>query len=155
LEKNNKLLDSDSRGSPLLYLPLKKLLDSASNQNFCTLMEEFPKLTVNLQSQKAPYVVLLSGTPALSRPGKCCFHIYLDLLSRSFSDVEWVLILFLYIQLQALYPTVYKNVNEYGNRYCRGVSTRFIEFFCSLCVGNYDLFLLGSFSGFLWVVPRC
>jgi SWI/SNF-related matrix-associated actin-dependent regulator of chromatin subfamily A-like protein 1 len=59
-----------------------------------------------------------------------------------------VLILFLHIQLQALYPTVYKNVNEYGNRYCRGVSTRFIEFFCSLCVGNYDLFLLGSFQGF-------
>ncbi|KAK3127822.1 hypothetical protein QOZ80_7AG0578840 [Eleusine coracana subsp. coracana] len=46
--------------------------------------------------QKAPYVVLLSGTPALSRP------------------IE------LFTQLQALYPTVYKNVNEYGNRYCRG-----------------------------------
>uniref|UniRef100_A0A0E0EEY1 Helicase ATP-binding domain-containing protein n=1 Tax=Oryza meridionalis TaxID=40149 RepID=A0A0E0EEY1_9ORYZ len=46
--------------------------------------------------QKAKYVVLLSGTPALSRP------------------IE------LFTQLQALYPTVYKNVNEYGNRYCKG-----------------------------------
>ncbi|XBI99673.1 hypothetical protein VPH35_019717 [Triticum aestivum] len=46
--------------------------------------------------QKAQYVVLLSGTPALSRP------------------IE------LFTQLQALYPTVYKNVNEYGNRYCKG-----------------------------------
>ncbi|CAM0906944.1 unnamed protein product [Alopecurus aequalis] len=46
--------------------------------------------------QKAQYVVLLSGTPALSRP------------------IE------LFTQLQALYPNVYKNVNEYGNRYCEG-----------------------------------
>ncbi|KQK15029.1 SWI/SNF-related matrix-associated actin-dependent regulator of chromatin subfamily A-like protein 1 [Brachypodium distachyon] len=46
--------------------------------------------------QKAQYVVLLSGTPALSRP------------------IE------LFTQLQALYPNVYKNVNEYGNRYCKG-----------------------------------
>jgi hypothetical protein len=27
------------------------------------------------------------------------------------------------MQLQALYPNVYKNVNEYGSRYCQGVST--------------------------------
>ncbi|RCV14180.1 hypothetical protein SEVIR_2G417000v4 [Setaria viridis] len=46
--------------------------------------------------QKAQYVILLSGTPALSRP------------------IE------LFTQLQALYPTVYKNVSEYGNRYCKG-----------------------------------
>uniref|UniRef100_A0A453AZ90 SWI/SNF-related matrix-associated actin-dependent regulator of chromatin subfamily A-like protein 1 n=1 Tax=Aegilops tauschii subsp. strangulata TaxID=200361 RepID=A0A453AZ90_AEGTS len=46
--------------------------------------------------QKAQFVVLLSGTPALSRP------------------IE------LFTQLQALYPTVYNNVNEYGNRYCKG-----------------------------------
>ncbi|XP_047065554.1 SWI/SNF-related matrix-associated actin-dependent regulator of chromatin subfamily A-like protein 1 [Lolium rigidum] len=46
--------------------------------------------------QKAEYVILLSGTPALSRP------------------IE------LYTQLQALYPNVYKNVNEYGSRYCQG-----------------------------------
>lgn len=25
-------------------------------------------------------------------------------------------------QLEALYPDVYKNVHEYGNRYCKGVS---------------------------------
>ncbi|CAN6199966.1 unnamed protein product [Urochloa humidicola] len=46
--------------------------------------------------QKAQYVILLSGTPALSRP------------------IE------LFTQLQALYPTVYKNVSDYGNRYCKG-----------------------------------
>uniref|UniRef100_A0A1D1YTW9 SWI/SNF-related matrix-associated actin-dependent regulator of chromatin subfamily A-like protein 1 n=1 Tax=Anthurium amnicola TaxID=1678845 RepID=A0A1D1YTW9_9ARAE len=51
--------------------------------------------------QKAQYAILLSGTPALSRP------------------IE------LFKQLQALYPDVYKNVHEYGNRYCRGVSPSF------------------------------
>ncbi|KAI3686977.1 hypothetical protein L1987_80667 [Smallanthus sonchifolius] len=40
--------------------------------------------------------MLLSGTPALSRP------------------IE------LFKQLEALYPNVYKNVHEYGNRYCQG-----------------------------------
>ncbi|CAO2821705.1 unnamed protein product [Amaranthus hypochondriacus] len=45
---------------------------------------------------KAQYAILLSGTPALSRP------------------IE------LFKQLEALYPGVYKNVHEYGNRYCRG-----------------------------------
>ncbi|CAO2838348.1 unnamed protein product [Amaranthus hypochondriacus] len=44
----------------------------------------------------AQYAILLSGTPALSRP------------------IE------LFKQLEALYPGVYKNVHEYGNRYCRG-----------------------------------
>ncbi|KAL3321510.1 hypothetical protein AABB24_039236 [Solanum stoloniferum] len=46
--------------------------------------------------QKAQYVILLSGTPALSRP------------------IE------LFKQLEALHPTVYKNVHEYGSRYCKG-----------------------------------
>ncbi|KAI3979104.1 hypothetical protein MKX01_016279 [Papaver californicum] len=46
--------------------------------------------------QKAQYVMLLSGTPALSRP------------------IE------LFTQLEALHPDVYKNVHEYGNRYCKG-----------------------------------
>ncbi|KAM3337481.1 SWI/SNF matrix-associated actin-dependent regulator of chromatin subfamily A-like protein 1 [Capsicum galapagoense] len=46
--------------------------------------------------QKAQYAILLSGTPALSRP------------------IE------LFKQLEALHPTVYKNVHEYGNRYCKG-----------------------------------
>lgn len=45
---------------------------------------------------KAQYAILLSGTPALSRP------------------IE------LFKQLEALYPDAYKNVHEYGNRYCRG-----------------------------------
>lgn len=26
------------------------------------------------------------------------------------------------LQLEALYPDVFKNVHEYGNRYCKGVS---------------------------------
>ncbi|XP_059444119.1 uncharacterized protein LOC132176025 [Corylus avellana] len=46
--------------------------------------------------KKAQYVILLSGTPALSRP------------------IE------LFKQLEALYPDVYKNVHEYGSRYCKG-----------------------------------
>ncbi|XP_016194624.1 SWI/SNF-related matrix-associated actin-dependent regulator of chromatin subfamily A-like protein 1 [Arachis ipaensis] len=46
--------------------------------------------------KKAQYAILLSGTPALSRP------------------IE------LFKQLEALYPGVYKNVHEYGNRYCKG-----------------------------------
>ncbi|KAI3932041.1 hypothetical protein MKW92_047397 [Papaver armeniacum] len=46
--------------------------------------------------QKAQYVMLLSGTPALSRP------------------IE------LFKQLEALHPNVYKNVREYGDRYCKG-----------------------------------
>ncbi|XP_048497209.1 uncharacterized protein LOC104906933 isoform X2 [Beta vulgaris subsp. vulgaris] len=45
---------------------------------------------------KAQYAMLLSGTPALSRP------------------IE------LFKQLEALYPGVYKSVHEYGSRYCRG-----------------------------------
>ncbi|XP_010524600.1 PREDICTED: SWI/SNF-related matrix-associated actin-dependent regulator of chromatin subfamily A-like protein 1 isoform X2 [Tarenaya hassleriana] len=46
--------------------------------------------------KKAQYAILLSGTPALSRP------------------IE------LFKQLEALYPDVYRNVHEYGNRYCKG-----------------------------------
>ncbi|XP_063939344.1 uncharacterized protein LOC108199432 [Daucus carota subsp. sativus] len=46
--------------------------------------------------KKAQYAILLTGTPALSRP------------------IE------LHKQLEALYPDVYKNVHEYGNRYCKG-----------------------------------
>ncbi|XP_061354693.1 uncharacterized protein LOC133299272 [Gastrolobium bilobum] len=46
--------------------------------------------------KKAKYAILLSGTPALSRP------------------IE------LFKQLEALYPDVFRNVHEYGNRYCKG-----------------------------------
>lgn len=31
------------------------------------------------------------------------------------------------LQLEALYPDVYKNVHEYGNRYCKGVSENSFE----------------------------
>ncbi|KAL2653918.1 hypothetical protein R1flu_022046 [Riccia fluitans] len=46
--------------------------------------------------QKAKYALLLTGTPALSRP------------------IE------LFKQLQALQPTAYQKINEYGGRYCQG-----------------------------------
>lgn len=46
--------------------------------------------------QNAKCAILLSGTPALSRP------------------IE------LFTQLQALYPAVYRSVHEYGERYCKG-----------------------------------
>ncbi|XWS57253.1 hypothetical protein CRYUN_Cryun09bG0158400 [Craigia yunnanensis] len=46
--------------------------------------------------KKAQYAIMLSGTPALSRP------------------IE------LFKQLEALYPNVYRKVYEYGERYCKG-----------------------------------
>ncbi|XVF30252.1 hypothetical protein REPUB_Repub16aG0041100 [Reevesia pubescens] len=46
--------------------------------------------------KKAQYAILLSGTPALSRP------------------IE------LFKQLEALHPNVYRKVYEYGERYCKG-----------------------------------
>lgn len=46
--------------------------------------------------KKAQYAILLTGTPALSRP------------------IE------LFKQLEALYPTVYRKVYEYGEQYCKG-----------------------------------
>ncbi|KAJ7299854.1 hypothetical protein O6H91_Y133800 [Diphasiastrum complanatum] len=46
--------------------------------------------------QKAKYAVLLTGTPALSRPME------------------------LFKQLQALQPSVYQNLHEFGKRYCTG-----------------------------------
>ncbi|XP_057818807.2 uncharacterized protein LOC131031948 isoform X2 [Cryptomeria japonica] len=45
---------------------------------------------------KAQHCILLTGTPALSRP------------------IE------LFTQLQALHPSAYKNVHHYGQRYCKG-----------------------------------
>lgn len=42
-------------------------------------------------------------------------------------------------QLEALYPDVYKNVHEYGNRYCKGVSRIFIWWQISF---RFWLFLL-------------
>lgn len=77
--------------------------------------------------QKAQYAILLSGTPALSRPIEllkqvefvyssrlipCAMSKYLVL---SQLNLLWTL------QLEALYPKVYKSVHEYGNRYCKGV----------------------------------
>ncbi|KAF9600180.1 hypothetical protein IFM89_005004 [Coptis chinensis] len=62
--------------------------------------DSVPKLEQLLMAsefKKAKYVILLSGTPALSRP------------------IE------LFKQLEALYPDVYKNsFHEYGNRFCKG-----------------------------------
>uniref|UniRef100_A0A803M5D1 SWI/SNF-related matrix-associated actin-dependent regulator of chromatin subfamily A-like protein 1 n=1 Tax=Chenopodium quinoa TaxID=63459 RepID=A0A803M5D1_CHEQI len=61
--------------------------------------DSVPKLQGTLMAsefKKAQYAILLSGTPALSRP------------------IE------LFKQLESLYPSVYKNVHDYGNRYCRG-----------------------------------
>ncbi|XP_021281797.1 SWI/SNF-related matrix-associated actin-dependent regulator of chromatin subfamily A-like protein 1 isoform X2 [Herrania umbratica] len=46
--------------------------------------------------KKAQYAILLTGTPALSRP------------------IE------LFKQLEALYPDVYRKIYEYGDRYCKG-----------------------------------
>lgn len=45
------------------------------------------------------------------------------------------------LQLEALYPDVYKNVHEYGNRYCKGVSENSLEnhFSCLKHSSGFDL----------------
>ncbi|XP_025982101.1 SWI/SNF-related matrix-associated actin-dependent regulator of chromatin subfamily A-like protein 1 isoform X1 [Glycine max] len=82
--------------------------------------------------KKAQYALLLSGTPALSRP------------------IE------LFKQLEALYPDVYRNVHEYGNRYCKGVSHLFITdktllisqfFFCCLWMSFHPVIVTWIFQG--------
>ncbi|XP_037494779.1 SWI/SNF-related matrix-associated actin-dependent regulator of chromatin subfamily A-like protein 1 isoform X2 [Jatropha curcas] len=62
------------------------------------------RTTASLPVIKAQYAMLLSGTPALSRP--------IELFKQIISIDA--------LQLEALYPNVYKNVHEYGNRYCKG-----------------------------------
>lgn len=41
------------------------------------------------------------------------------------------------LQLEALYPEVYKNVHEYGNRYCKGVSSNLYFSLKSLLIFNW------------------
>jgi hypothetical protein len=106
----------------------------------------------DLQSQKAQYAILLSGTPALSRPIElfprvnvvsrfsCTCLIMLKSRVRTFFFC-------LHIQLQALYPTVYRNVSEYGDRYCKGVSTRFIKSLHFLLLTVTDKYMI--FRAFL------
>ncbi|XP_024398738.1 uncharacterized protein [Physcomitrium patens] len=89
------------------YDLVTKLADAISEAQFKIIIADEAHYLKNAQAkrtnacvpllQKAKYAVLLSGTPALSRP------------------IE------LFKQLEALQPTVYKNgVSEYGNRYCLG-----------------------------------
>ncbi|KAI3505955.1 hypothetical protein L1887_28296 [Cichorium endivia] len=88
------------------YDVVPKLQTSLMNSDFKVVIADESHFLKNAQAkrtsaslpilQKARYTMLLSGTPALSRP------------------IE------LYKQLEALYPSVYKNVHEYGNRYCQG-----------------------------------
>lgn len=88
------------------YDVVPKLQTSLMNSDFKVVIADESHFLKNAQAkrtsaslpilQKARYTMLLSGTPALSRP------------------IE------LYKQLEALYPSVYKNVHEYGNRYCLG-----------------------------------
>jgi hypothetical protein len=85
--------------------------------------------------KKAQYAILLSGTPALSRP------------------IE------LFKQLEALYPDVYRNIHEYGGRYCKGVSPLHIE---KLPRSSYKVapvhhkiyIMLFKFSGIFWNISR-
>lgn len=61
------------------------------------------------------------------------------------------------VQLEALQPTVYRNIHEYGNRYCLGVSTDPKDF------SFWIMFYLRDFqvcysqiidAGELWFVSR-
>lgn len=92
--------------------------------------------------QKAQYVILLSGTPALSRPIELFKQVYNILIKKFFIGTLHTVLNYYQVsnrreknyllgvcdlklcawQLEALYPNVYKNVHEYGNRYCKGVS---------------------------------
>ncbi|CAH9086321.1 unnamed protein product [Cuscuta europaea] len=88
------------------YDTVPKLQDTLMASEFKVVIADESHFLKNAQAKrtnaslpvmrKAKYVILLSGTPALSRP------------------IE------LFKQLEALYPDVYKNVHEYGNRYCKG-----------------------------------
>uniref|UniRef100_A0A2N9E6B8 Helicase C-terminal domain-containing protein n=1 Tax=Fagus sylvatica TaxID=28930 RepID=A0A2N9E6B8_FAGSY len=71
-------------------------LDGLFNIISYDVVPKLQNLLMASEFKKAKYAMLLSGTPALSRP------------------IE------LFKQLEALYPDVYKNVHEYGNRYCKG-----------------------------------
>uniref|UniRef100_A0A2P2M0R0 SNF2 N-terminal domain-containing protein n=1 Tax=Rhizophora mucronata TaxID=61149 RepID=A0A2P2M0R0_RHIMU len=73
------------------------------------------------QFQKAQYAILLSGTPALSRPIELFKQVILSVILESIQTSSvWSYCNDYPLQLEALYPAVYKNVHEYGNRYCRG-----------------------------------
>ncbi|KAL8105582.1 hypothetical protein AgCh_029400 [Apium graveolens] len=88
------------------YDIVPKLQDTLMSSNFKVVIADESHFLKNAQAKrtsaavpilkKAQYAILLTGTPALSRP------------------IE------LHKQLEALYPDVYKNVHEYGNRYCKG-----------------------------------
>ncbi|PQQ07565.1 SWI/SNF-related matrix-associated actin-dependent regulator of chromatin subfamily A-like protein 1 isoform X2 [Prunus yedoensis var. nudiflora] len=71
-------------------------LDGLFNIISYDVVPKLQNLLMASEFKKAQYAILLSGTPALSRP------------------IE------LFKQLEALYPDVYKSVHEYGNRYCKG-----------------------------------
>ncbi|KAK1380462.1 SWI/SNF-related matrix-associated actin-dependent regulator of chromatin subfamily A-like protein 1 [Heracleum sosnowskyi] len=88
------------------YDIVPKLQDTLVSSDFKVVIADESHFLKNAQAKrtsaalpilkKAQYAILLTGTPALSRP------------------IE------LHKQLEALYPDVYKNVHEYGNRYCKG-----------------------------------
>ncbi|KAH9322233.1 hypothetical protein KI387_016872, partial [Taxus chinensis] len=88
------------------YDLLPKLQETLMNTDFKIVIADESHYLKNAQAkrtdacipllQKAHHCILLTGTPALSRP------------------IE------LFTQLQALHPTVYKNVHHYGQRYCKG-----------------------------------
>ncbi|KAG0615425.1 hypothetical protein M758_5G040200 [Ceratodon purpureus] len=88
------------------YDLVSKLNDAISEAEFKIIIADEAHYLKNAQAkrtnacvpllQKAKYAVLLTGTPALSRP------------------IE------LFKQLEALQPTAYKSIHEYGNRFCLG-----------------------------------
>jgi hypothetical protein len=95
----------------------------------------------------SPYWVVYSG---MCSQDFVCTHSK----PERFAPVEKQLIS-VHMQLQALYPNVYKNVNEYGSRYCQGVSTSQTKLLPHFLVATTIDLLYNSSSGFFWDVSRC
>ncbi|CAN1279726.1 DNA annealing helicase and endonuclease ZRANB3 [Linum perenne] len=89
---------SDTSLITLFILPMARFIQIViADESHFLKNAQAKRTTASLPVIKnAKYAILLSGTPALSRP------------------IE------LFKQLEALHPDVYKNVHEYGNRYCKG-----------------------------------
>lgn len=59
-------------------------------------------------------------------------YFYMPLYKLFVRTVQGYILIILYklcyiLQLEALYPDVYKSVHEYGSRYCKGVSDKLFE----------------------------
>ena len=111
LENGRQQIDPECQIVICSYDLLNKIIDDVVKHNFqfvisdeCHLLKNGKALRTKsalrlIQSSKR--VLLLSGTPALSRPSE------------------------LFTQVQAINPTLFNNFHEFGSRYCDGKETNF------------------------------